>query len=103
MSCITWQYTHLCVCVCVCVSQVGYLYDATGSWDYALFLPSALFMVAGAYAYIFHASNERIEFDRLVSADTHTHTHTHTMHVHTHTRARAHILTYLLQFYVPAF
>ncbi|KAJ9508864.1 hypothetical protein QJQ45_028183 [Haematococcus lacustris] len=45
------------------VTLVGMLYDATQSWQVALFMPSAVFMVIGAYAYCVHCRNTYIDFD----------------------------------------
>ena len=45
------------------VATVGFLLDQTQSWELALFLPSAVCMVAGAVVYTALASNEAIDFD----------------------------------------
>jgi len=45
------------------VATVGMLYDATGEWSLALFMPSAVLMVIGAVVYTTLASNDPIDFD----------------------------------------
>lgn len=45
------------------VAVVGFLYDLTQSWEWALFLPSAFFMVAGSAVYTLQGRNSRIDFD----------------------------------------
>ena len=45
------------------VATVGFLLDQTQSWELALFLPSAVCMVAGAVVYLAHGRNELIDFD----------------------------------------
>ncbi|KAJ9509934.1 hypothetical protein QJQ45_011471 [Haematococcus lacustris] len=52
------------------VTLVGMLYDATQSWQVALFMPSAVFMVIGAYAYCVHCRNTYIDFDNQGSKRT---------------------------------
>ncbi|EFJ43773.1 hypothetical protein VOLCADRAFT_96131 [Volvox carteri f. nagariensis] len=45
------------------VASVGYLFEHTESWEVALFLPSAFFMVTAAAAYTIWGRNEPIDFD----------------------------------------
>ncbi|KXZ49968.1 hypothetical protein GPECTOR_18g125 [Gonium pectorale] len=45
------------------VAAVGYLFEHTQSWEVALFLPSAFFMVTAAFAYTLWGRNEPIDFD----------------------------------------
>ncbi|KAI8468569.1 MAG: major facilitator superfamily domain-containing protein [Monoraphidium minutum] len=45
------------------VAATGMLYDATGSWPAALFLPTALFLTTGAAAYALAGSNAPEDFD----------------------------------------
>ncbi|GIL55638.1 hypothetical protein Vafri_11192 [Volvox africanus] len=45
------------------VASVGYLFERTQSWEVALFLPSAFFMVTAAAAYTLWGRNEPIDFD----------------------------------------
>ncbi|GIL76827.1 hypothetical protein Vretimale_8701 [Volvox reticuliferus] len=45
------------------VASVGYLFERTQSWEVALFLPSAFFMVTAAAAYTLWGHNEPIDFD----------------------------------------
>ena len=41
------------------VTSAGYLLDATGSWQWALFFPTAAFQILGAVFYSIFASSER--------------------------------------------
>lgn len=45
------------------VAVTGCLYDATGSWATALFLPSALFLLSGAAVYAAAGSNAPEDYD----------------------------------------
>jgi ACS family sodium-dependent inorganic phosphate cotransporter len=45
------------------VAATGLLYDKTGSWAAALFLPTAVFLTTGAAAYVFAGSNAQEDFD----------------------------------------
>ncbi|GFR52543.1 hypothetical protein Agub_g15118 [Astrephomene gubernaculifera] len=45
------------------VAAVGYLFEHTQSWEAALFLPSAFFMVTAALAYTVWGRNDPIDFD----------------------------------------
>lgn len=45
------------------IASVGFLYERTQSWDAALFLPSAFFMVTAAAVYTVFARNDAIDFD----------------------------------------
>ncbi|GLC36163.1 hypothetical protein PLESTB_001373700 [Pleodorina starrii] len=45
------------------VASVGYLFERTESWEVALFLPSAFFMVTAAAVYTLWGRNEPIDFD----------------------------------------
>jgi ACS family sodium-dependent inorganic phosphate cotransporter len=45
------------------VAVTGMLYDQTGSWPLALFIPTSLFLVTGAAAYVLAGSNDPEDFD----------------------------------------
>jgi ACS family sodium-dependent inorganic phosphate cotransporter len=45
------------------VAVTGMLYDQTGSWPLALFIPTAVFLVTGAAAYVLAGSNDPEDFD----------------------------------------
>lgn len=45
------------------VTTVGILYDLTQSWELALFVPSAFFMLTGAAVYTFLCDNSPVDFD----------------------------------------
>lgn len=45
------------------VAATGMLFDATGSWGAALFLPTAFFLTTGALVYILAGSNAPEDFD----------------------------------------
>lgn len=45
------------------VAVTGYLYDETGSWPLALFMPTTFFLLTGAAVYAFLGRNEPQEFD----------------------------------------
>ncbi|KAG1659650.1 hypothetical protein FOA52_007237 [Chlamydomonas sp. UWO 241] len=45
------------------VATVGYLYDTTGSWEAALFLPSAAFMLTAAAAFTAYSTHDPVDFD----------------------------------------
>jgi len=45
------------------VAFTGLLYDQTGSWSTALFLPTSFFLVTGALAYVSLGSNAEEDFD----------------------------------------
>ncbi|PNH07310.1 putative anion transporter 4, chloroplastic [Tetrabaena socialis] len=45
------------------VASVGFLFERTHSWEAALFLPSAFFMVTAAFTYTLWGRNEAIDFD----------------------------------------
>jgi ACS family sodium-dependent inorganic phosphate cotransporter len=45
------------------VAATGWLYDVTGSWAAALFLPTVFFLVTGAGVYTFFGSNAPEDFD----------------------------------------
>jgi ACS family sodium-dependent inorganic phosphate cotransporter len=45
------------------VAATGWLYDATGSWADALFLPTVFFLLTGAAVYTAYGSNEAEDFD----------------------------------------
>eukprot|EP00195_Chlamydomonas_chlamydogama_P013101 CAMPEP_0202904050 /NCGR_PEP_ID=MMETSP1392-20130828/27648_1 /ASSEMBLY_ACC=CAM_ASM_000868 /TAXON_ID=225041 /ORGANISM="Chlamydomonas chlamydogama, Strain SAG 11-48b" /LENGTH=531 /DNA_ID=CAMNT_0049591503 /DNA_START=299 /DNA_END=1894 /DNA_ORIENTATION=- len=47
------------------VATVGLLFDATSSWELALFVPSAAFMITGAAAYTLYGRNDPTDFDNL--------------------------------------
>lgn len=45
------------------VAATGLLFDATGSWAAALFLPTAFFLTTGAAVYVFAGRNAQEDFD----------------------------------------
>lgn len=45
------------------VMTVGVLYDWTGSWETALFLPSAGFMLSAAAVFVAVTKHDRVDFD----------------------------------------
>lgn len=45
--------------------QVGFLFDRTQSWEMALFLPSAFFMMLGTLVYNVYGRNHPINFDAM--------------------------------------
>lgn len=45
------------------VAVTGALLDATGSWEWALFAPSALFFVTGTAVFVHYGRSERQQFD----------------------------------------
>jgi hypothetical protein len=45
------------------VAVTGALLDATGSWEWALFAPSALFFVTGTAVFVHFGRSERQQFD----------------------------------------
>ncbi|KAG2487853.1 hypothetical protein HYH03_013570 [Edaphochlamys debaryana] len=45
------------------VASVGFAFEATQSWELALFLPSAFFMTTAAAVYCLYGRNEAVDFD----------------------------------------